>query len=51
LVFFNHLSFESFLKVYVTIEVICSSIVSMLLLFVVSSYERKILTLNSVDTE
>ena len=51
LVFFNHLSFESFLKVYVTIEVICSSIVSILLLNVVARYEREILTLNSVNTE
>jgi O-antigen/teichoic acid export membrane protein len=51
LVFFSHLSFESFLKVYVIIEVICSSIVSSLLLFVITRYEREILALNLSDTE
>lgn len=49
---FNHLSFESFLKVYVTIEVICSSIVSILLLYVIYTYERNIMSLSSTaDTK
>ncbi|MBK7132478.1 MAG: oligosaccharide flippase family protein [Bacteroidales bacterium] len=43
LIFFNHLSFESFLKVYVTIEVVCSTIVSVLMLTVITRYEKKIL--------
>jgi O-antigen/teichoic acid export membrane protein len=43
---FSHLSFESFLKVYVTIEVICSTIVSILLLNVIKNYESNLLTSN-----
>ena len=43
LFFFNHLSFESFLKVYVIIEVICSTVVSLLIIKTVINYERKIL--------
>ncbi|HLP71694.1 MAG TPA: oligosaccharide flippase family protein [Bacteroidales bacterium] len=42
LLFFNKLGFESFLKVYVTIEIICSSIVSVLMLLIISRYEREL---------
>ena len=51
LFFFNNLSFESFLKVYVTIEVVCSTIVSFLLLFVIIQYEKKIVALSKIDRE
>lgn len=43
LFFFNKLSFSNFLKVYVLIEVICCSIITLFILYVVSSYERLIL--------
>jgi O-antigen/teichoic acid export membrane protein len=48
LLFFNNLSFESFLKVYVTIEVVCSTILSILLLFVITRYEKNIVALSTV---
>jgi hypothetical protein len=51
LIFFNRLSFESFLKVYVTIEVVCSTIVSILLLLVITRHEKKIVALSPVDSE
>jgi O-antigen/teichoic acid export membrane protein len=40
LFFFNNLSFNNFLKVYVVIEVICCSIITMLMFFVVIKYEK-----------
>jgi O-antigen/teichoic acid export membrane protein len=42
LFFFNNLSFNSFLKAYVIIEVICSSIVTMFILNIVVNYEKLI---------
>ena len=40
LFFFNNFSFNNFLKVYVVIEVICCSIITMLMFFVVIKYEK-----------
>lgn len=40
LFFFNHLSFTSFLKVYVAIEVICCSIITMFIVYIVVNYEK-----------
>jgi O-antigen/teichoic acid export membrane protein len=42
LFFFNNLSFSSFLKLYVIIEVICCSIISLFLLYVVINYEKMV---------
>jgi O-antigen/teichoic acid export membrane protein len=43
LFFFHYLSILSFLRVYVLIEVICSSVISILIVKIVIDYERKIL--------
>jgi O-antigen/teichoic acid export membrane protein len=51
LFFANHLSFESFLKVYVSIEVVCSTIVSTLLLFVIIGYEKRIVTQSTIENK
>jgi len=40
LFYFNNLSFISFLKLYVIIEVTCSSIISLLILYAVINYEK-----------
>ncbi len=40
LFFFNNLSFSNFLKVYVLIEVICCSLSTIFILYVVTNYER-----------
>lgn len=39
---FNNLSFNSFLKLYVLIEVLCSTIISVFMLYVVFNYEKMI---------
>ncbi|MCE5344862.1 MAG: oligosaccharide flippase family protein [Bacteroidales bacterium] len=40
LFFFNNLSFDSFLRLYVVIEVICCSIITLFMFYVVINYEK-----------
>jgi O-antigen/teichoic acid export membrane protein len=40
LFFFNYLSFSSFLKLYVIIEVICCSMSTLLMLYIIINYEK-----------
>lgn len=42
LFWFNNLSFSSFLKLYVLIEVLCSTIITIFMLYVVFNYEKMI---------
>jgi O-antigen/teichoic acid export membrane protein len=42
LFYFNYLSFNSFLKLYVTIEVTCSLIITLLIVYIVINYERSV---------
>jgi O-antigen/teichoic acid export membrane protein len=42
LLFFSKLTFGSFLKVYVFIEVICCSIITLLMLYIIADYERSV---------
>lgn len=42
LFYFNNLSFSSFLKLYVIIEVICCSIITLFILYVVINYEKMV---------
>jgi O-antigen/teichoic acid export membrane protein len=42
LLFFNKLSFGSFLKVYVLIEVMCCSIMTLFMLYIITAYEKGI---------
>lgn len=42
LLFFNHQEFESFLKIYVAIEITCSTFVSLLMLLIIVKYERSV---------
>jgi O-antigen/teichoic acid export membrane protein len=42
LVYFKDLEFNQFLKIYVLIEVICYSVVSLLLTYIVISYEKSV---------
>ena len=43
LFFFSKVSFESFLRIYVIIEVLCSTVISILILKIIVDYERKLL--------
>lgn len=42
LFWFNNLAFDSFLKLYVIIELLCSSIITMFIFYVVLNYEKQI---------
>jgi O-antigen/teichoic acid export membrane protein len=43
LFWFNHLCFDSFLRLYVLIEVICCSVITLIMVYLVMNYERKVL--------
>jgi O-antigen/teichoic acid export membrane protein len=42
LIWFNTLSFSSFLKLYTLIEVLCSTLITILMLFVIIKYEKMV---------
>lgn len=42
LIFFKYLPFSSFLKVYTLIEVFCSSVITVFMVFIVINYEKRI---------
>ncbi len=42
---FNNLTFSTFLKVYVSIEVVCSSLITIFMIYVVINYEKMVATL------
>lgn len=47
LCFFKTLSFTSFLKVYTLIEVICCSLSTLFMLYIITNYERELINLRS----
>jgi O-antigen/teichoic acid export membrane protein len=47
LFFFSNLTFNNFLKVYVIIEVACCSIITVFMLSIITSYEKRIAKLES----
>lgn len=40
---FNNLTFDSFLKVYVLIEVLCSLVISVFMIYVITNYEKNVI--------
>jgi len=48
LFYFNNLSFTSFLKLYVIIELICCSLITIFILYVVIGYEKKVLEMRPI---
>jgi O-antigen/teichoic acid export membrane protein len=51
LFFFHYLSFIAFLRVYVLIQVICSSVISIFIIKVIINYERRILSNSFKDNK
>jgi O-antigen/teichoic acid export membrane protein len=43
LVFFNNLSFNSFIKIYVMVEVVCCTLITFFIFYVVVNYEKDVL--------
>jgi hypothetical protein len=42
LFYFKNIPFDSFLKLYVSIEVICCTVISIFMVYIIVNYENKI---------
>ena len=47
--FFNYLPFNSFLRVYTLIEIICCSLSTLFMLYIIINYERKLIGMKAVN--